>query len=71
MTELLLGKKLRPMVNLAKSWPRALEGWGVWISRLSPHFRGLWIAMGIERFIHLTIVNTSFDVELMSVALKF
>ena len=26
---------------------------------------------GIERFIHLTIVNTSIDVELMSVALKF
>ena len=26
--------------------------------------------MGIEQFIHLTIVNTSLDVELMSVALK-
>ena len=28
------------------------------------------MAMGIEQFIHLTIVNTSLDVELMSVALK-
>ena len=27
--------------------------------------------MGIERFIHLTTVNTSLDVKLMNVALKF
>ena len=27
--------------------------------------------MGIERFIHLTTVNTSLDMELVSVALKF
>ena len=27
--------------------------------------------LGIERFIHLTTVNTSLDVDLMSVALKF
>ena len=59
------------MVNLAKSWPKASEGWDAWITRLSPHFRGLWIALGIERFIHLTIVNTSLDVELMSVVKKF
>ena len=59
------------MVNLAKSWPKASEGWDAWITRLSPHFRGLWIALGIERFIHLTIVNTSLDMELMSVVKKF
>ena len=29
------------------------------------------MALGIEWFIHLTIINTSHDVELMSVALKF
>ena len=29
------------------------------------------MALGIERFIHLTTVNTSLDVDLMSVALKF
>ena len=29
------------------------------------------MVLGIERFIHLTIVNTSLNVELMSVALKF
>ena len=38
---------------------------------MSPHFRGLWIALGIERFLHLTVINTSLDVELMSIALKF
>ena len=70
-TKLLLGKKLRPMVNLAKSRPRALDGWVAWVTRLSPHFRGLCIVLGIERFIHLTIVNTSLYMELMSVALKF
>ena len=59
------------MVNQAKSWLRASEGWGAWITRLSPHFKGLWIALGIEQFIHLTTVNTSLDVELISVALKF
>ena len=35
------------------------------------HFKGHWIALGIEQFIHLTTVNTSLDMELMSVALKF
>ena len=69
--ELLLGKKLQPMVNPTKSWPRALDGWVAWITRLSPHFRGLWIALGIEWFIHLTIVSTSLDMELISAALKF
>ena len=29
------------------------------------------MALGIERFIHLTSVNTSLDMELMSVVLKF
>ena len=37
---------------------------------LSLHFKGLWIVLGIEQFIHLTIINTSLDVELMSVALE-
>ena len=44
---------------------------GEWVTRFFPHFRGLWIALGIERFIHLTIINTSLDMELMSIALKF
>ena len=70
-TELLLGKKLWPMVNPTKSWPRALDGWVAWVTRLSLYFRGLWIALGIEWFIHLITINTSLDVELMSIALKF
>ena len=41
------------------------------VTRLFPHFRGLWVSLGIERFIHLTIVNASLDVEFMSVVLKF
>ena len=70
-TELIIGKKLLPMVNLAKSWPMALKGWSAWITRLSPYFKGLWMALGIKQFIHLTTVNTSLDMELISVALKF
>ena len=69
--ELLLGKKLRPMVNLAKSWLRALEEWSAWNTRLSPHFRGLWMTLRIERFIHLTTINTSLYLEFMGVVLKF
>ena len=70
MTKVLLGNKVRPMIYPTKSSPRALEGWGSWITRLSLHFRGLRIALGIEQFIHLTIVNTSLEVELTSVAPK-
>ena len=69
-TKLILGKKLRPMVNPTKSWPRASNGWFAWVTRLSLHFRGLWITLGIEHFIHLNTVNTSLDVELVNVALK-
>ena len=29
------------------------------------------MALGIKRFIHLTTINTSLDMELMSVVLKF
>ena len=54
-----------------KIWPRASDGWVAWVTRLFPHFRGLWVSLGIERFIHLTIVNTSLAVELMNVVLKF
>ena len=64
--EILLGKKLRPIINLGKSWLRASDGWVAWITRLSSHFTRLWIALGIERFIHLTIINIS----LACVALK-
>ena len=70
-TKLLLGNKLWPMVNPTKSWPRASKGWGAWITRLSLNFRGIWMVLGIERLIHLTIVNTSLEVELTSVAMKF
>ena len=31
------------------------------VTRLSLHFRGFWIALGIERFINLTTINTSLD----------
>ena len=58
------------MVNPAKSWPRASNRWIAWVTKLSLHFRGLWITLGIERFIHLTTVNTLLDVESISVAFK-
>ena len=57
-------------MNLAKSRLRALNGWVAWVTRLSLHFRGFWVALRIERFIHLTTVNIFLNVELMSVALK-
>ena len=69
-TELLLGKKLRPMVNPTKSWPRDSDGWVAWVTRLSLHFKGLWVSLGIKQFIRLTTVNTSLNVELMTVVLK-
>ena len=52
-TKLLLGKKLRSMVNPTKSWPRASYGWVAWITRLSLHFKGLWASLGIAQFINL------------------
>ena len=58
-------------MNPAKSWPRASDEWVAWVARLSPHFREHWASLGIEQFIRLTIVNTSLDVELMTVVLKF
>ena len=41
------------------------------VSRLSPFFRGHLTSLRIEQFIGLTTVNTSLDVELMNVALKY
>ena len=58
-------------MNPTKSWPRDLDGWVAWVARLSLHFRGHWVSLGIEKFINLTTINTSLDVELMSVVLKF
>ena len=70
-TKLFLRKTLRPVVNLTKSWPWASNGWVAWVTRLSPYFRGHWVSLGIEHFINLTTINTSLDMELMSVVLKF
>ena len=57
-------------MNPAKAWPRALDGWVAWVTRLSSHFRGFWASLGIEQFINIFTIKTSIDVELMSVVLK-
>ena len=36
-----------------------------------PILEGQWASLGIEKFIELTIVNTSLDLELMSLVLRF
>ena len=38
---------------------------------MSLHFREHWASLGIEEFVGRIIVNTSLDMELMSVVLKF
>ena len=57
------------MVNLSKSWPRVSDGRVAWVTRLSLYFKELWVSLGIEKFIHITTVNTPPYVELMSVVL--
>ena len=39
-SEMLIGKELRPMALLAKSWLRAFEDWITWMDRLFLHFQG-------------------------------
>ena len=70
-SETLLGKELRTMVLLAKSWPRAFEDWITWVDRLSPRFWEHWESLGIVQFIKLTKVSITLDLDLMSIALRF
>ena len=57
-------------MNPAKAWPRALDEWVAWVTRLSSHFGGFWASLRIEQFINISTVKASLDVELMCVVLK-
>ena len=70
-SEILLGKELRIMTLLAKSWPRASEDWITRLDKLSLHFQEHWESLGIAQFIKLTKVSTTLDLDLMSIALRF
>ena len=59
------------MALLAKSWPMASEDWITWVDRLSPHFQGHWESLGTAQFIKLTKVKVTFNLDLMSVSLRF
>ena len=70
-SEILLGKELRTMALLAKSWPKAYEDWITWVDILSLHFQGHWESLIIAKFIKLTKLRVTLDLDLMSTTLRF
>ena len=70
-SEILLGKELRSMALPAKSWPRASKDWITWVDRLFPYFQEHSESFGIVKFIKLTKVSITLDLDLMSTALRY
>ena len=70
-SDIRLGKELRTMALLAKSWPRAFKDWITWVDRLFPHFQEHWESLGISQFIKLTKVSITLDLDFMSTTLRF